>query len=411
MRILHLGSLYPPHVVGGAERVVEILAEGMASRGIDTAVAHLAPQPAPPSHRNGVGIYPLRHRNPLWIERSATYPGILRQFNKLATLFNFMTERDFDTLLREFCPDVVHTHSMVELTPFMWDAAKSRGATIVHTLHDYDLVCIRAALFKNGQNCNPAHTACSLFSQVKKRHHRHVDHVVGVSNSILKTHLERGFFQHLPHSSRHVVWNPVRGVSGTTHAGSTRREGPFTFGFLGRLVPEKGIDLLLSCCRDLPSEGWQLKVAGRAPTDRSALRECASGLPIEFVGYADPGEFLRCIDVLVVPSVWAEPFGLTVVEAYAAGVPVLGADSGGIAEIVSAVDPAWLVPRSDAAALTARMLALLTQGRQWPEKKPDFSAVLRRTDPGHAVDQYLQIYRAALREPSRLAEREVSLAG
>ena len=420
MRVLHLGSLYPPYVLGGAERVVELLAEGMAARGIDTAVAHLAPSPTPHTRRNGVAVHPLRHRNPLWIERSALYSSPARHLNKLATLFNFMTRRDFETVLAAYSPDIVHSHSMVELTPSMWDAAKAAGARVVHTLHDYDLLCIRGALFKDGRHCRPAHTACSVFSAVKRRHHRHIDHVVGVSKSILETHLERGFFQDLPGTNRHVVWNPVR--SSATHACEPRAradsagvnagalEGPLTFGFLGRLVPEKGIGLLLEACRTLPRAGWRLRVAGRAPASDAALREQATGLSVEFEGFVDPREFLRRIDVLIVPSVWDEPFGLTVIEAYAAGVRVLGADSGGIAEIIGAADPQWLVPRSDAEALSARMRELIERGRHGLGPPPDFSAVLRRTFPDHAVDQYLRIYRAALCRPPAQVPDEVPLA-
>jgi glycosyltransferase involved in cell wall biosynthesis len=396
MRILHLSSLYPPTTYGGAEKVVETLAEGMAARGVETAVAHLVRDPSPESRRNDVWIYPLNHRNPLWIATSAEHTGIVRNFNKVATLFNFLTNRDFDALLEAYAPDIVHTHSMVELTPWMWDVAKARGAKIVHTLHDYDLLCIRGALFKDGRNCSTRHLACSIFSEFKRHYHRHVDHVVGVSNSILQTHLAHGLFQSLPEQNRHVVWNPV-GVP-VKESSSRRVKGPFTFGFLGRLVPEKGIDLLLRSCRDLPGEGWKLKIAGHLPTRGGMLREQGGRLPVEFVGYADSTAFLRGIDVLIVPSIWAEPFGLTVVEAYGSGVPVLGADSGGLAEIIGSVDRAWLFPRADGAALTQKMRELIARGRDCSGLRPNFSEVLKRTDPGYVVGRYLEIYRGALEQ-------------
>src|SRR6267142_3655331 len=143
MRVLHLSSLYPPHSVGGAERVVEMLAEGCAAEGINVGVAHLAPEPAAASRRNQVDVRPLAHRNPLWIGTSAAHSGVVRKFNKLATLFNALTADDFAKVLDDYQPDIVHSHSMVELTPRMWKSAKDRGAAIVHTLHDYDLMCIR----------------------------------------------------------------------------------------------------------------------------------------------------------------------------------------------------------------------------------------------------------------------------
>ncbi len=163
------------------------------------------------------------------------------------------------------------------------------------------------------------------------------------------------------------------------------------FGYIGRLVPEKGVSVLLDACRQLPTSGWQLRVAGRAPNGDADLRAQAAGLPVEFVGFVNPAEFLAGIDVLVVPSIWQEPFGLTIVEAYAAGVPVIGAASGGVAEIVSAVDPSNLVPPNDPAALARKMAELLAGGVQ-ALKPPDSAAVLARTEPERVVDDYLRVY-------------------
>jgi glycosyltransferase involved in cell wall biosynthesis len=392
MRVLHLSSLYPPHSVGGAERVVEMLAEGMAARGIAVAVAHLAPRPAPAAQRNGVQVHPLAHRNPLWIETSARHAGIIRKLNKVATLFNALTARDFVKALDEHRPDIVHSHSMVELTPRMWKAAKERGAAVVHTLHDYDLMCIRAALFKDEQRCAKPHLSCAAFSRVKRHYHRNIDHVVGVSRAILQTHLAQGFFSHIGEPHRHVIWNPVRAPAAP--AAARCRAGPFTFGFLGRLVPEKGILQLLDACRLLEVPGWQLKVAGRAPADDSFLRERIGSLPVELLGYVKPADFFADIDMLIVPSVWLEPFGLTIVEAYAAGVPVLGADVAGVGEILGATDPTALFPVNDVPALAQKMETLVRDGRD-ALPSGDYSAVLERTDPDHVVGEYVDVYRRA----------------
>jgi glycosyltransferase involved in cell wall biosynthesis len=391
MRILHLSSLYAPFAVGGAERVVQMLAEGTAAHGVTVGVAHLAPQRMPTERRNFVDVYPLAHRNPLWIENSARHSGAVRKLNKVATLFNAWTAHDFAKVLDLYQPDIVHSHSMVELTPHMWKLAKARGAAVVHTLHDYDLMCIRAALFMGDQRCTRLHLACAAFSHVKRRYHGHIDHVVGVSRSILQTHLAHGFFGAVPQARQHVIWNPVQAAA---PVGLRRREGPFTFGFLGRLVPEKGVGPLLDACRAMATAGWQLKIAGKAPKDDSFLRERMQGLPVELLGFVNPGEFLRSIDVLVVPSVWLEPFGLTIVEAYAAGVTVIGSSIAGVAEIIGSVDPGALFPPDDAAALARKMDGMVRLGRAG-NKAPDCAAVLARTHPDQVFAQYLEVYRAA----------------
>jgi glycosyltransferase involved in cell wall biosynthesis len=395
MRVLHLSSLYPPTAYGGAEKVVSSLAEGLAARGVETAVAHLVPRKTGAVLRNGVLIHPFAYRNPLWIETGANRPNLVRNFNKVVTLLNFLVDGEAEEIINDFDPDIVHTHSMVELTPRIWKSARTNGARIVHTLHDYDLLCIRAALYKDGRQCEPRHVSCRLFSSVKRLYHRHIDHVVGVSNSILQTHQAYGFFDHLSNDHRHVIWNPAN-IEISQRPSRDPKE-PFTFGFLGRLVPEKGIDLLMRACRQLTKAGWCLKVAGNAPKGSSDVQKQAVGLPIEFLGFVEPRKLLQAIDVLVVPSTWLEPFGLVVLEAYAAGIPVLGADAGGIAEIIGSVDSTWLVRPDDPEALARAMLGLIQQGRAAATQLPDVSSLLRKTRPDYVVEAYLQLYRTALR--------------
>ncbi len=394
MRILHLSSLYHPHRFGGAERVVQMLAEGAAREGATVGVAHLVPHRAPAHRLNDVDVFPLAHRNPLWIETSQRYPGIVRNANKVATLFNVLTARDAAAIMDRYAPDIVHTHSMTELTPWIWKRARERGRTIVHTLQDYDLLCIRGALFKDGRACSQRHKACVVFSEIKRHYHALIDHVVGISDAVLDSHLERGFFAHLPASRRRVIWNPVH--ENGLPPPRAPRTGPIRFGFLGRLVEEKGIDLLLDACRRLPPGGWTLAVGGKAPGDDAALRRRAEGLPVTFQGFVDPSRFLSEIDVLVAPVLWSEPFGLTVVEALAEGVPVIGSRLGGVAEIVGAVEPGWLFPAGDVAALVSLMSGMIASPPASLAGKPGYRAVMARTARSHAVERYMDLYRDCL---------------
>ena len=92
---------------------------------------------------------------------------------------------------------------------------------------------------------------------------------------------------------------------------------------------------------------------------------------------------------------WLEPFGLTIVEAYASGVSVIGSDIAGVAEIVGSVDRAALFPADDVKALAAKMRDVVGLGRGGI-KTGDTSGVLERTKPEHVVSQYMQVYRSAL---------------
>ena len=188
-----------------------------------------------------------------------------------------------------------------------------------------------------------------------------------------------------------MIWNAAAPRPAGTLA---ERRGPFTFGFLGRLVPEKGLGVLLQACRSLPPQGWRLRIAGRAPDGAPDFRKEAEGLPVEFVGFTEPGAFLDGVDVLVAPSIWAEPFGLTVVEAFAAGAPVIGSDQGAIGELAGCLGEEWVVPAGDVGALASRMAACLLGGRAVLPSAAAFQSVLATASPQRMVSDYLDLYAA-----------------
>lgn len=355
----------------------------------------LVREPVDPSERHGVLVRPLQARNPLWIADSARYPSPVRLANKAITVLNGRVASEFGRLLDDIGPDVLHTHSMVELPPTIWNQAARRGVPIVHTLHDYDLLCIRGALFKDGRKCQPRHAACRVLSAPKRALHQRIDAVAAVSRSVLDVHLEHGLFAHLPPERRRVVWNPAKLDRGRQARRSRVAGDPVRFGFLGRLVEEKGLGPLLAACRELPRTGWTLRIAGKGH-EQPAFEAQAAGLPIRFEGYVDAGTFLADIDVLICAPLWDEPFGLTTLEAYAAGCRVIGSTQGVIGEVVDRIEPGWTVPPGDVPALAAAMRRALESGTSLaPERHPAVDALLADLDPGRVARTYLDLYEMA----------------
>ncbi|EGI55612.1 glycosyl transferases group 1 family protein [Sphingomonas sp. S17] len=390
MRILHVSSVYPPHVVGGAEKVVAMLAEAQVQRGHQVGAAYLSRKAQEAGERHGVTVLPQRSRNLVWMEEVFAAPRAMRTANKLGQMVNYRGAADVARAVAQFRPDIVHTHSMVELPPMIWSAIADSGARSVHTLHDYDLICSRASMFRDGRSCVERHASCRITGAWKARFAKRIDAVAAVSQPVLDEHRRFGLFQD---TRAKVIWN---GVEVPPARQRSDRTGDFIFGFLGRLVPEKGIETLLAACRLLPETGWQLQVAGRAQEGDAAYRALAEGMPVEFLGFTDPQAFLRGIDLLVVPSIWREPFGLTVVEAFAQGVPVIGSRLGAIGDLVGAVGEEWLVPPGDPAALAARMLAAIHDGRSALPAPPAFDGVLSVVTPQRMLDAYDVLYAEVL---------------
>jgi glycosyltransferase involved in cell wall biosynthesis len=145
------------------------------------------------------------------------------------------------------------------------------------------------------------------------------------------------------------------------------RPSSFTIGYAGRLVPEKGVDVLLLACAALPPAlDWELHLLGDGP-ERGRLADTARALGIagqvRFLGRVpstQAAQFYRTLDVLVLPSLsrpnWVEQFGRVLTEAMACGVPVIGSRSGEIPWVIG--DAGRVFPEGDAGALAAILAEL-----------------------------------------------------
>jgi len=142
---------------------------------------------------------------------------------------------------------------------------------------------------------------------------------------------------------------------------SWRGLGTARIGVIGRIAPEKDLLTFIEAARLLPNCrfvicGAPLFGCRTAAQYFDRVRESATGLPVEFLGWRDDvGSVLSGLDLLVVPSSPAEATTRVILEAYAAGVPVVASASGGIPEIVRDGETGFLVPPGNPARLAARI--------------------------------------------------------
>jgi len=136
---------------------------------------------------------------------------------------------------------------------------------------------------------------------------------------------------------------------------------PVTFGFMGRVIPVKGVDILIKAFTAIPDESARLLVFGSAGSTTPFLQRLGNDR-VRFMGGYDNRDIDRTlseIDVLVAPSIWYEVSPLVIQEAFLAGIPVITTGIGGMAELVTDGVNGFTVPPGDQNALEAVMRSII----------------------------------------------------
>ncbi len=394
MKGLFVSSLYTPNLLGGAERITQSLAEGMAKAGHRAVVISLAPQKGIQIDRiNDVRIYYVGLKNLYWPFGGTTNPTMLKPLWHALDTYNPWMVREVARILDAERPDLVHTGTLGGFSPLTWQPVKQRRLPLVHTLYDYYLLCPRSMMFRNGQNCKQVCARCRPYALLRRRLSSCVDAVIGNGRFVLERHLGSGYFASAP--KKRVIYNsyPTKPAA----ISSETRSLPIRFGYLGRLVTEKGLEVLLKSVAQLPQGTWTLDVAGRglAAYERY-LHTRYKRSAIRFLGHSKPEDFFEKIDVLVVPSLWHEPSPRVISEAYAHGVPVVGSKRGGIPELVEEGRTGFLFDPGRPEDLTVKMRRYLD--------KPDIVTSMRLAAlekaqtlvPERIIQAHLDIYQSLL---------------
>lgn len=194
---------------------------------------------------------------------------------------------------------------------------------------------------------------------------------------------------------------PQFGVEPSLYTAATPPSGgPAIIGYIGRLIPDKGVDDLLRATAGLRGN-WQLRLLGSGP-ELGRLASLAQAFRIEervsFDGQIPSGQvpaYLSQLHALVLPSRtgrrWVEQFGRVLVEAMASGVPVIGSSSGEIPHVIG--DAGLVYPEGDVAALGERLQSLIDDRALWQDlAQRGQERVRRRYTQARIAEETVKVY-------------------
>jgi glycosyltransferase involved in cell wall biosynthesis len=390
MKVALLSSLYAPYNVGGTEKAVLMLAEALSAHGTEVVVISLHPgDDEVVENWNGVRVYRLPIDNVYFPWLGGDRPTAWQRMQwHLRDMWNWKAAKRVASVLQQERPDVLHTHSVSGFSVAVWAAAKRLKIARLHTLQDYYPLCVKTTLYRNGSICKERCIDCKALTWTRKLASADVDAVAGITEFILQRHTTEGYFEG---AQKQVVTHIQRALP----AAPKGDDGVLTFGFIGRVTRDKGIELLLEAMARLKSERCELKIAGRVDPDYfAALQERFPDERVRWMGFVPEQEFFSQVDVVVIPSVWEEPLAYTCIESLFAGKSVLAADTGGLSEIARLVPLHRLFKAGDAGSLTSAMKAVLDEPATWKQTRAAAPEVLNAFSEETVIAQYQAMYRS-----------------
>jgi len=340
LNILILNTLYTPFKVGGAEVSVQLLAEGLVSAGHQVNILSTVPK----SHEladstqsiNGVAVHYLPLHNLYWPFDEGKQNKLKRLAWHLLDTYNPWMIKAVLNKVKQLKPDVIHTNNLAGFSTGILSGLSKLDSKLVHTARDYYFLHPNCTLMRGDTQMPDDALSIKFWSKIRGHFLKKVDHFIGISQFVVDKYAE-----YIPaiKSKAKVVYNPV-----LTPKGNVERPlgyinpNSVTFGFIGRLSPEKGFEDFVKLAAIAEKENWPAHFVAAGKGDQDYIKSLLNKYPcskLQLLGFVASDQFYQSIDVLVSPIKWPEPFGRTLVESFLNNIPFIGYSGGGASELHS----------------------------------------------------------------------------
>lgn len=364
MKILMLSDFYPP-VIGGLERHVQLLSEGLTKRGHKVAVCTTGCKHLPDFKvENGVKVFRFRgffQRIPF------LFKDLERKYHP--PIRDWVITKKLEKVIETEKPDIIHAHGWITYSVLL--LKKKLGIPLVVTLHDYGFVCPKRTLMNGNELCKePFKYNCiecgkesyglikSLFAYYNVKSNKNelalVDKFIAVSHFVKQV-----YSKHLRLRPEKIVMVPnfyevKKGKQNSQHDEILPKD--FVL-FIGVLTPSKGVNVLIKACRRLNTETRLVLIGEKRP---NYSYESSKGITIIENAKDDVVReaYLRCRFVII-PSIWPDPCPTVAFEAMSYKKAIIASNIGGLSDVIVNGKTGILIPSNNSKKLAETMIYLL----------------------------------------------------
>ncbi len=377
--VLLASSVYPPASGGPALQTFEI-ARALATRGYRATVLTLETDR---SHPEAAGVE---------VRRLRLQKGRIRR--------NLALLRDMFAALEELKPDIVHTNVCEGPFPLFMGIASKRHAIPSIVKFSADLVWNKLNRDEDThiayEQIHTSSLRARALTALQRRTFFSYELVWATSPFQQRALLD---IYGLPSRRTHLLPNLVEVKRVSPRPSGAR---PFTALLVARMVPWKGVEVAIDAVARAEARGVRLRIIGGGDPRyveslRARVRSLGIDESVDFVGEVPServqNEFLDA-DVFVLPSIY-EPFGIVLVQAMSAGLPIVGSNVGGIPYVVDDARTGLLVPPRDPAALARAIGELAGNDVKRKRMGEEALAACRRFDLETNFEALLEMYEIA----------------
>lgn len=378
MKILMVHKFY--YIEGGAERYFFNLSELLQREGhqvIPFAMQH------PRNEETPYSSYFVDYFEP---DKEMAKLGLMNGARAAArVIFNYQAQDRIEALIDEIQPDLAHVHGVYHhLSPSVLFSLKKKHLPVIFTLHEYKILCpdylfldsqgrvcercagkhfwhaVAKKCFRDSLAASALVSVESYAHRLLRTYHRKVDLYLSPSKFLRSKMIQYGF------PEEKVEWLPYT-IPIDLYEPQYSHQGYFVY--VGRLSHEKGIAPLVHAMKRIPHARLKVLGTGRLGEPLQAFVRQEGLKNVEFLGHQS-GQALRetvkNAMFVVVPSVVYDNSPLTIYEAFAHGKPVVGAEIGGIPELIDPGKDGFLFKAGDEDSMVAVLNQMLECQADYP---------------------------------------------
>lgn len=336
MKVCLINNLYKPYVRGGAERVVELIADGWREAGHEVFVITTKPIFKKLEITNVK--YKIYNISALYYNLDQL-PKILRFFWHTLDMFDVGSYWQIKSILIKEKPDIVITHNLKGIGYLIPIVIKNINIKHIHTLHDIQLLHPSGLMIYSQEKKINSRLA-KIYSCLCLWLFNSITVVISPSDWLLSEHVKRGFFKKakkiiLPNPTCQQIFFPV------SKEKSEKVSKEFHILYVGQIEKHKGILFLIKTFNKLPGKlgasKCKLIIVGDGSKIKKAKELAQKNNNIKFIGQQKADDVKRLMkesNCLLVPSLCYENSPMVIYEALSIGLPVVASRLGGITELI-----------------------------------------------------------------------------